>query len=50
MSEDEMCSKVHMLGDPVVGADRVDKMILEVANLENSISIDALMTAVGAPA
>jgi 2-methylcitrate dehydratase PrpD len=50
MSEDEMCGKVHMLGDPVVGADRVDKMIVEVANLENSISIEAIMTAVGTPA
>ena len=39
-----------MLGVSVVGADRFDKMILEVANLENIISIDALMTAVGAPA
>lgn len=48
LSEDEMCIKVHMIGGPCVGADRVDKMIVEVANLENSISIDAMMTAVGA--
>jgi 2-methylcitrate dehydratase PrpD len=47
MSENEMCNKVHMLGDPVVGSIQVDKMIAEVANLENSSSINSMMAAVG---
>ncbi len=45
MSRDEMNSKIHMLGDPVIGVAGVNKLIAEVDGLEKADSVKQLMAA-----
>ncbi len=45
MTETEMCRKVHMLGDPVVGVEAVDSLIGLVNGVEELPGIDDLMRA-----
>jgi 2-methylcitrate dehydratase PrpD len=46
MSEDEMRHKVHMLADPVLGVDNVERMIEAIEALETASSLEKLMASV----
>lgn len=43
MTEDEMNRKVHMLADPVIGAEAAARVIAQVAQVESLSGIDGLM-------
>ncbi len=43
MTEDEMCRKIHILADPVIGAGQVGQLIATVGDVESLASIDPLL-------
>jgi len=45
MSEEDMNRKMHLLGDPVLGAEGVDKLTSLIARVEELPNIDGLIAA-----
>lgn len=50
MSRDEMIGKLHMLADPAIGAERVDRLVAEIDAIENLATVAGLAALLRPPA